>query len=151
MANVSDILLAIRSDLEDWMATRGYGRAVYIAEAPIDEITSSYAIQIIPAPDTAVHPNSGVGMIRTQVDIVVWWQGHFDPMQYGTQRIAGDRGIQPFVDALRVHCTQRQYDGMLVPLVFRSGGTVEAVDGLDGWLTCRDSYDFCYEMLWGGV
>jgi len=138
----------MRDDLSDWMQQRGYGDAVYVAEAKIDELVGQYAIMIVPGPDTAVHPNSGVGLIRTQIEIVIWWRGFFDPMQRGTQRIAGGEGIQQFVDALRVYLVQRTYDGMAIALLFRSGGTVEAVPELEGWLTLRDTYDFAYEMDW---
>lgn len=146
--SVSQILYAMRNDIAEWMSERGYGDAVYVVEAPIDEIVGQYAVQIVAGPDTAVHPNSGVGLIRTQVDIVVWWRGFFDPMQRGTERIAGSEGIQQFVDVLREYLVQRLFDGMTIALIFRNGGTVQAVDGLDGWLTLRDTYDFAYEMTW---
>lgn len=148
MASTAAILYAMRDDLAAWMQARGYGDCVYVTEAPIDEIVGQYAIQIIAGPDTAVHPNSGVGMIRSAVDTVVWWRGMLDPMQRGTERIAGDIGVQQFADMLREYLVQRYYTGMLVPLVFRNGGTVSPVDGMDGWLTLRDSYDYCYEMDW---
>lgn len=148
MASVSEILYAMRDDLRDWMSQQGYGDAVYIVEAPIDEVVGQYAIQIVAGPDTAVHPNSGVGLIRTNVDLVVWWRGFFDPMSRGTERIAGEQGIQQFVDALRQYLVQRTYTGMTIALLFRNGGTVQAVPELDGWLTLRDTYDFAYEMIW---
>jgi hypothetical protein len=56
--------------------------------------------------------------------------------------------VQQFADALREYLVQRFYPGMLVPMIFRNGGTVSAVDGMDGWLTLRDTYDYCYEMDW---
>lgn len=146
--SVSAILTAMRDDLAQWMSSQGWGDAVYIVEAPIDELVGQHAIQIVVGPDTAVHPNSGVGLIRTSVEIVAWWRGFLDPMQRGTERIAGDQGVQQFVDLLREYLVQRRYDGMVIPLLFRSGGTVQAVDGLDGWLTLRDTYDFAYEMTW---
>ena len=148
MASTSDILYAMRDDLAAWMTQRGYGDAVYIVEARIDEIVGAYAIQIIPGTDTAVHPNSGVGLVRSQVEIVVWWRGHLDAMGRGTERIAGSEGVQLFADTLREYLVQRRYDGMLIPLVFRQGGTVEAVNDMDGWLTLRDTYDYGYEMTW---
>ena len=148
MASVSEILYAMRDDLRDWMSQQGYGDAVYIVEAPIDEVVGQYAIQIVAGTDTAVHPNSGVGLIRTNVDLVVWWRGFFDPMSRGTERIAGEQGIQQFVDALRQYLVQRTYDGMVIALLFRNGGTVQAVPELEGWLTLRDTYDFAYEMAW---
>jgi hypothetical protein len=138
----------MRDDLADWMSQQGLGDAVYIVEAPIDEVVGQYAIQIVAGPDVAAHPNSGVGLIRTTVDIVVWWRGFFDPMQRGTERIAGQQGIQQFVDVLREYLVQRYYDGMTVPLVFRNGGTLQAVPELEGWLTLKDSWDFAYEMTW---
>jgi hypothetical protein len=148
MANVAEILYAMRDDLANWMSEQGLGDAVYVVEAPIDEVVGQYAIQIVPGPDQAMHPNSGVGLIRTTIDIVVWWRGFLDPMQRGTERIAGQQGIQQIVDTLREYLVQRTYDGMIIALVFRNGGTVQAVDGLDGWLTLRDTYDFGYEMSW---
>jgi hypothetical protein len=148
MASVSEILYAMRNDLADWMSQNGLGDAVYIVEAPIDEVVGQYAIQIVAGPDTAVHPNSGVGLIRTTIEIVVWWRGFFDPMQRGTERIAGQQGIQQFVDVLREYLVQRTYDGMTVQLVFRNGGTLQAVPELEGWLTLKDTWDFAYEMTW---
>jgi len=148
MASVYEILYLMRDDLAAWMTQRGYGDTVYVVEARIEETVGQYAIQIVPGPDTAVHPNSGVGLIRTQVDLVVWWRGFFDPMQRGTERIVGQEGIQQFVDVLREYLVQRKYDGMTIPLIFRNGGTVEAVDSLEGWLTLKDTYDFGYEMTW---
>lgn len=146
--SVSEILYAMRDDISAWMSQRGYGDCVYVVEAPIDEVVGQYAVQIVAGPDTAVHPNSGVGLIRTQVEIVVWWRGFFDPMQRGTERIAGSEGIQQFVDVLREYLVQRMFTGMVIPLLFRNGGTVQAVDGMDGWLTLKDTYDFAYEMTW---
>jgi hypothetical protein len=43
---------------------------------------------------------------------------------------------------------QRTYSGMVIALLFRNGGTVQAVPELEGWLTLRDTYDFAYEMTW---
>jgi hypothetical protein len=148
MANVAEILYAMRDSIASWMDTQGYGSCVYVVEAPIDEITGQYAVQIVAGPDTAVHPNSGVGLIRTQVDVVVWWRQFLDPMQRGTERIAGSDGIQQFVDLLREYLVQRRFAGMTIAMVFRNGGTVQAVDGLEGWLTLKDTYDFAYEMTW---
>jgi hypothetical protein len=148
MASTSEILYAMRDDLAAWMQQRGYGNTVYIVEARIDEIVGPYAIQIIPGQDNAVHPNSGVGLIRSQVELVVWWRGFLDAMSRGTERIAGSDGVQAFADQLREYLVQRAYDGMSIPLVFRQGGTVEAVPELEGWLTLRDTYDYAYEMAW---
>lgn len=148
MASTYEILSLMRNDLADWMSQRGYGDAVYIVEAPIDELSSAYAIQIVAGPDTAVHPNSGVGLVRTTIDLIVWWRGMLDPMGRANERIAGQDGIQQFVDILREYLVQRKYDGMLIPLIFRNGGTLQAVEGADGWCTLKDSYDFAYEMTW---
>lgn len=148
MANTAEILMTMRDQLAEWMTERGYGDTVYIVEAPIDEVVGQYAIQIVPGPDTAAHPNSGVGLIRTTVDITVWWRGFFDPMSRGTERIAGSMGIQQFVDVLREWLVQRNFGLMTVALTFRSGGTVQAVPELEGWLTLKDSYEFAYEMTW---
>lgn len=148
MASTAEILYEMRDDLADWMSQRGYGDSVYVVEAPIDEVVGSYAIQIVAGPDTALHPNSGLGLVRTSIDIVVWWRGLLDPMSRGTERIAGEEGIQQFVDVLREYLVQRKYDGMLIPLVFRTGGTLQAVPELEGWLTLKDTYDFGYEMTW---
>ncbi len=148
MASTSEILYAMRDDLAAWMSQRGYGDAVYIVETRIDEVVGAHAIQIIPGQDTAVHPNSGVGLVRSQVDIVVWWRGFLDPMSRGTERIAGNEGVQLFADALREYLVQRTYNGMLIALTFRQGGTVEPVPELEGWLTLRDTYEYGYEMSW---
>ena len=148
MANNADILNLIRADLASWMDGEGYGSTVYLAEAKIEEVVGQYAIQLIPQNEQAVHPNSGVGMIRSGLDVVVWWRGLLDPVQRGNYRIAGDDGIDRFVSGLREHLTQRKYAGMIVALLFRSGGTLEPEPELDGWMTLRDSYDYCYEITW---
>ena len=148
MPNLPDIIYAMRNDLSAWMQQRGYGDAVYITEAQIDEVVGQAAIQLIPGSDTAVHPNSGVGLIRSQLEVVVWWRGLLDPMQRGTERISGETGIQPFVAQLREYLTQRKFTGMTIPCLFRSGGNVEAIPELDGWLILKDSYDFAFEMNW---
>lgn len=149
MPNTGDILMELRDRLAEWMAERGYSGNVYIAEAPIDDMVGQYAIQIVPGPDTAAHPNSGVGLIRTNIDLVVWWRGMIDPVMRGTYRIAGEEGIQQFVDVLREWMVQRTLGGLLaVPMTFRNGGTVQAVADLEGWLTLKDTYEFAYEMDW---
>jgi len=148
MASLASILSGMRDTIANWMSERGYGDNVYLAEAPFDEIVGQYAVQIVLAQTTAVHPNSGVGLIRTQVEIVTWWRNHLDPMQRADQRIAGDDGIQRVVDELREYVTQRRFAGMSIPLLFRSGGIAEAPAELDGWLMVRDSYDFAYEIEW---
>ena len=148
MASLADILNNIRDEVAEWMFEQGYGNNAYLAEAPIDEIIGQYAVQIILSQTNAVHPNSGVGLMRTQVDFVVWWRGHMDSMQRANERIAGDLGIQKFVDDLREHMTQRMVSGMTVPLLLRSGGVVEAPAELDGWLMVRDNYDFAYLIDW---
>ena len=149
MANTGIILTTMRDDLAEWMQERGYGSTVYVVEAPIDEIVGQYALQIVPGPDTAAHPNSGVGLIKSSVDIVVWWRGFLDPMERGTERIAGNLGIQQFTDVLRAWLVQRTFGGlMIVPLVFKNGGTVSAVPELSGWLTLKDTYEYGYEMTW---
>lgn len=138
----------MRNDLAQWMFERGYGDTVYIAEMPLEEFSGTYALQIVAGPDTALHPNSGVGLIRTAIDIVVWWRGMLDPMGRGSERIAGEAGVQQFVDVLREYLVQRYYDGMTIPLIFRNGGTLQPVDGVDGYCTLKDTYDFAYEMTW---
>jgi hypothetical protein len=148
MPNTGEILIKMRDDLAAWMDQRGYGSTVYIAEAPIDEIVGQYAVQIIPGPDTAAHPNSGVGLVRSSVDLVVWWRGMLDPVQRGTYRIASNSGVQPFVDVLREWAVQRDFGLMKVALTFRNGGAVQAVPELEGWLTLRDTYEYAYEMSW---
>lgn len=148
MASTSEILTAMQQDLSAWMTAQGYGGVVYVVEGPIDETVGQYAIQLVPGPDTAVHPNSGVGLIRSSLDIVVWWRGFYDPMQRGTERIAGNEGIQQFTDTLREYLVQRFYDGMTIPLLFRNGGNVAAVPEMEGWLTLKDTWDYCYEMTW---
>jgi hypothetical protein len=148
MPNTGQILTTMRDELADWMVRLGYGSNVYIAEAPIDEVTTQYAIQLVPGPDTAAHPNSGVGLVRSSIDIVVWWRGMQDPVMRGTYRIAGEDGIQPFVDVLREWLVQRDFDLMTVALTFRNGGKVQAVAELEGWLTLTDTYEYAYEMDW---
>jgi hypothetical protein len=148
MASTAEIMVAMRDALADWMSERGYGASVYVVEEPIDETTGQFAIQIVPGSESAVHPNSGVGLIRSNFDLVVWWRGMLDPMARATERISGDEGIQQFTSNLREFMVQRKFDGMVIPILFRSGGTVKAVDGLDGWSTLTDSYDFGYEMTW---
>lgn len=149
MINTGQILTKMRDDLSAWMDEMGYGTNVYVAEAPIDEVTTGYAIQIVPGPDTAAHPNSGVGLVRSSVDIVVWWRGMQDPVMRGTYRIAGDDGIQPFADVLREWLVQRTFGGLMkVPMTFRSGGRVQAVAEMEGWLTLTDTYEYGYEMDW---
>jgi hypothetical protein len=149
MTNTGEILFEVRDRLAEWMQERGYGSNVYIVEAPIDDMVGTYAIQIVPGPDTAAHPNSGVGLIRTSVDMVVWWRGMADPVMRGTYRIAGGEGIQQFADVLREWLVQRTFGGrMVVPMTFRNGGTVQAVPELEGWLTLKDTYEFGYEMDW---
>jgi hypothetical protein len=149
MTNTGEILFEVRDRLAEWMQERGYGSNVYIVEAPIDDMVGQYAVQIVPGPDTAAHPNSGVGLIRTNVDMVVWWRGMADPVMRGTYRIAGAEGIQQFADVLREWLVQRTFGGrMVVPMTFRNGGTVQAVPELEGWLTLKDTYEFGYEMDW---
>lgn len=148
MANTGQILIAMRDDLAAWMLQEGWGSNVYVAEAPIDEVSTGYAIQLIPGPDTAAHPNSGVGLVRSSVDVVAWWRGMQDPLMRGTYRIAGDDGVQRFCDALREYLVQRDFGLMKVALTFRSGGRVSAVPELEGWLTLTDTYEYAYEMEW---
>jgi hypothetical protein len=148
MANTGQILTTMRDEIADWMVRLGYGSNVYIAEAPIDEVTSQYAIQLVPGPDTAAHPNSGVGLVRSSLDVVVWWRGMQDPVMRGTYRIAGEDGIQPFADLLREWLVQRNFGLLTVALTFRNGGKVSAVAELEGWLTLTDTYEYAYEMEW---
>lgn len=149
MTNTGDILLVMRTDLAAWMLQEGWGNNVYVAEAPIDEVTTQYAVQLIPGPDTAAHPNSGVGLVRSSVDVVVWWRGLLEPVRRGTLRIAGDDGVQPFANVLREWLVQRTFNGLMkVPLTFRSGGRVAPVPDLEGWLTLTDTYEYAYEMNW---
>jgi hypothetical protein len=147
--NNKDILMELRDQLEAWMSNAGYGNAVYLVEAPIDEVVGQFALQIIPGPDTASHPISGVGLIRTTFDIIVWWRNNLDSVGRGTQRIAGDEGVEGFTDELREWLVQRKLNGMLaIPIVFENGGILTAVDGLEGWLTIKDTYRYAYMMNW---
>lgn len=149
MSSTDEILFEMRDRLAEWMLERGYGSNVYISEAPIEDVTGTYAIQIVPGTDTAAHPNSGVGLIRSNVDLVIWWRGMQDAVMRGTYRIAGEDGIQQFANVLREWMVQRTFGGLLiVPITFRSGGTVQAVPELEGWLTMRDTYEYGYEMTW---
>ena len=138
----------MREDLSEWMDEKGYGDNVYVVEAPIDEVTTAYAIQLVPGPDTAAHPNSGVGLVRSTVDVIIWWRGMQDPVMRGTLRIAGDAGVQPFTDILREWLVQRTFGLMKVPLTFRNGGRVQAMPDAPGWLTLTDTYEYGYEMDW---
>ena len=143
------ILMELRDQLEVWMSNAGYGTAVYLAEAPIDEVVGQFALQIIPGPDTASHPISGVGLVRTTFDVIVWWRNNLDPVGRGTFRIAGDDGIEGFVDTLREWLVQRNLGGLLaIPIVFDNGGILTPVDGLEGWLTMKDTYRYAYMMDW---
>ena len=148
MANTGQIMLAMRDDIAAWMDSGGYGSNVYVVESPIDEVTSAYAVQLIPGPDTAAHPNSGVGLVRSSLDVVVWWRGLQDPMMVGTQRIAGPDGVQEFTDILREYLVQRNFGLLKVALTFRNGGRVQAIAEMPGWLTLTDTYEYAYEMEW---
>ena len=99
-------------------------------------------MQLIPGPDTAAHPNSGVGLVRSSLDVVVWWRGLQDPMMVGTHRIAGNDGVQVFSDLLREYLEQRSFGMLTVSLTFRNGGRVQAISEMPGWLTLTDTYEY---------
>jgi hypothetical protein len=149
VGNESDVWNQLIAEIRDWMKTAGYGEAVYMVEAAIDESIAQYAVQIIPTSDTAKHPISGVGLIEVNFEIVVWWRAFFDPVNRATQLIAGEYGAEGFISSLRQVLIQNTLGGQLtIPILFMSGGKFEAVPELDGWLRVSDSYVMHYEIAW---
>ena len=149
VSNENEIWLTLVGIIRDWMRSNGYGTAVYMVEAAIDESIAQYAVQIIPTSDTAKHPISGVGLIEVNFEIVVWWRAMFDPVNRATELIAGNYGAEQFLTGLRQVLIQNNLDGALtIPVLFMSGGKYEAVPELDGWLRVSESYVMHYEIPW---
>ena len=137
---------ALIAELQDWMVTTGYGDSVYLTEKPNDETISQYAIQIIPGGDTALHWRSGVHLQESKIDIVVWWRNLLDPTNRATQRISGEQGIEQFIDGVRTLLNQNDLGGLLtIPMTWRSGGQVEAVDDLVGWMRGTETFVCAFE------
>ena len=137
---------ALIAELSDWMTTQGYGNSVYLTERPTDETISQYAIQVIPGGDTALHWRSGVGLQEAKIDIVVWWRNVLDPTNRATERIAGEEGIEGFIDGLRTLLTGNYLDGLLtIALTWRSGGQVEQADDLVGWMRGTETFVCAFE------
>ena len=142
-ATVWNVLIG---QVQSWMYDSGYGNAVYLSERPNDETISQYAVQIIPGGDTALHWRSGVALQEAKIDIVVWWRGLLDPTNRATQRIAGENGIEPFIDGLRTLLTGNDLDGILtIPLTWRNGGQVEPAEDLVGWMRGTETFVCAFE------
>jgi hypothetical protein len=140
----------LQSEIRGWMEQRGWGSQVYLAEAPNDTVTVPYAVQIIPKGDTPMHARSGVGLLEVNVDIVVWWRNLLDPTPQASIRIAGTDGVEQFVDGLRVLLNENTLDNALViPMIWRSGGTVEAVPELEGWMRATETFACAYAPEFG--
>ena len=140
---------ALVADLREWMDEAGYGPNVYLLEGPADDFTGQYAIQVIPGGDSARHPISGVGLLESQVQLVVWWRNLFDQTNRATLRIAGDRGIEGFIDGLRTRMIQNTLGGRLtIPFTWRQGGQVEAVDEAVGWMRGSENFNCAFEINW---
>lgn len=145
----STVWLALREEIQTWMMNAGYGNAVYLTESPGDEVLAQYAVQIIPGGDAAKHPRSGVGLLEATVTITVWWRGLMDATNRATERIAGDVGIEQFIDGLRTLLIQNDLDGILtIPLVWQSGGQVEAVEEAVGWMRGTETFTCSFEITW---
>lgn len=139
---------ALVAQIKEWMATTGYGDSVYLTERPNEDTISQYAVQIIPGGDTALHWRSGVHLMESRIDICIWWRNLLDPANRATFRIAGDDGIEQFVDGIRVLLNQNDLDGILtIPMTWRSGGQVEQVDDLPGWMRGTETFVCAFENL----
>lgn len=132
--------------VKDWMVTTGYGSSVYLTERPNEDTISQFSVQIIPGGDTALHWRSGVHLQEAKIDVVVWWRNVLDPANRATARIAGDDGIEQFIDGLRTLLNQNDLGGILtIPLTWRSGGQVEPVDDLVGWMRGTETFVCAFE------
>lgn len=144
------IWLALQDVIQDWMFQAGYGNAVYLTERPGDEMLAQYAVQIVPSGDNALHWRSGVGLLEATINITVWWRGLQDNTNRATERIAGNDGIEQFIDGLRTLLIQNDLGGRLtIPLTWRSGGQVEPVDEAVGWMRGTETFVCAFEMAWG--
>ena len=96
-----------------------------------------------------MHPRSGVGLLESTVQIVVWWRNLLDPVNQATERIAGTYGIETVVDGLRQLLIQNDLDGRLtIAMTWRSGGQVEAVPDLVGWMRGTETFLCAFEITW---
>jgi len=140
----------LRDEIATWMFNAGYGNAVYLTERPGDEFLAQYAVQIVPSGDNALHWRSGVGLLEATINITVWWRGLQDNTNRATERIAGDLGIEQFIDGLRTLLIQNDLGGRLtIPLTWRSGGQIEPVDDAVGWMRGTETFVCAFEMTWG--
>jgi hypothetical protein len=145
----ADVWIALRDEIRTWALAEGYGGAVYLSERPTDETIAQYAFQIIPGGDTAMHPRSGVGLLEANVQVVVWWRNLMDPVNQATLRIAGSSGIENAIDGLRHLLIQNTLDDRLtIALTWRSGGVVEPVDDLPGWMRGTETFLCAFEIDW---
>jgi hypothetical protein len=132
------------------MSVSGYGDAVYLTERPADENLAQYAVQIVPSGDTALHWRSAVGLLEATINITVWWRGLMDGPSRATTRIAGNEGIEQFIDGLRTLLIQNDLGGRLtIPITWRSGGQIEPVDEAVGWMRGTETFVCAFEMTWG--
>ena len=145
----AEVWIALRDVIRDWMSTSGYGDAVYLSERPNDEMVSQYAVQIVPSGDNALHWRSGVGLLEATINITVWWRGLFDHTNRATERIAGDVGIEQFIDGLRTLLIQNTLnDTLTIALTWRSGGQIEPVDDAVGWMRGTETFVCAFEITW---
>jgi hypothetical protein len=146
----ADVWVALRDEIRDWMTNSGYGDAVYLSERPTDEHLAQYAVQIVPSGDSALHWRSAVGLLEATINVTVWWRGLLDGPDRATQRIAGNEGIEQFIDGLRTLLIQNDLGGRLtIPLTWRSGGQIEPVDDAVGWMRGTETFVCAFEMTWG--
>jgi hypothetical protein len=145
----AEVWIALRDTIRDWMMQAGYGNAVYLTERPGDEFVAQYAVQIVPSGDNALHWRSGVGLLEATINITVWWRGLLDHTSHATERIAGDAGIEQFIDGLRTLLIQNTLDDTLtIPLTWRSGGQIEPVDDAVGWMRGTETFVCAFEITW---
>lgn len=148
--NSNTIWNLLQAEISAWMQQRGWGDQVYLTEEPNESVTAPYAVQIIPKGDTSMHPRSGVGLVEVNIDIVVWWRNLLDPVAQASLRIAGNDGVEQFVDGLRTLLNGNNVgDTLTIPLVWRSGGTIESVGDLNGWMRATENFAGAYEPDWG--
>jgi hypothetical protein len=140
----------LQSEIRAWMSQRGWGDQVYLTEGPNEAVTAPYAVQIIPRGDAAMHPKSGAALVEVTIDIVVWWRNLLDPVAQASIRIGGDDGVEQFVEGLRILLNGNRLNNTLtIPMVWRNGGTVEAVSELEGWMRATETFGCAYAPEWG--
>jgi hypothetical protein len=148
MSTNSAVWNELLAEIQAWMIDNGFGNSVYLSEAPGEETISQYAVQVIPGGDTALHWRSGVALQEAKIDIVVWWRNLLDPTNRATYRIAGTAGIESFIDGLRILLNQNDLNGQLtIPLTWRSGGQVEQVTDLVGWMRGTETFVCAFENM----